>query len=177
MIRALILLVAVFPTIVDAASVSYELYDFTENETGNLVASGTKSYKHSDVEVIERAENPEEIWWEKILWLEKGYGIGASIHREDTMTGFGLTGELVCEKYKCPFSWEWFRQASGNKFSKLQESGSVRIETRPVNKKVEISRIEFLSDVSLRINATRKEVGAVTHRILIKKGSVLEYAP
>ena len=168
---------AVLPIIVSATSVSYELYDFTENDSGKLVASGTKNYSHGELEIIERADSPGEIWWEKILWLEKGFGVGASIHREDAITGFGLTGELVCKKYKCPFSWDWFNQTNGNHFSKLQESGSVRIETRRINGKVEISKIEFLSNVSLRINATRDEIGAVTHRVLIKKGSVLEYAP
>ncbi len=175
--KSILFFLLLLPGLIGASSVSYELYDFTENDGGDLIASGTKSYSPDEIEVIERIDNPEEVWWEKILWLEKGYGVGASIHREDAITGFGLTGELNCKRYRCPFSWDWFNQSSGGYFTKLQESGRVRIETRRVNGKVEISKIEFLSDVSLRINATREKIGVVTHRILIKKGSTLEYAP
>lgn len=122
----------------------------------------------SDIQ-IERREYQGQVHWSKSIPLEKGFGIGASIYREPEITGFGIWARGSA----CGFSWEWFNVAGPGKFEKLQESGEVSVIHRKVGPNKEIAEIHFDTDVSLRLNES-KEVGGTTHRILIRKGSVLK---
>lgn len=162
--------------VVLAESIEYELYDFTSAPEGVLVAAGTIEYSVDDVRIIQKKSKEGEIWWKKILWLEHGYGISASVYIESEVTGFGLTGTLDNELCKHAFSWEWFQQKEGLDFYKIQEGGAVRIQTSEKDGGKVISKVVFETDISLRIN-TADDIKSVTHRILIKKGSVLAFAP
>lgn len=174
---SILIAIVLFSNLTLANSIKYELYDFTDNEKGKLVSKGVKDYKVSEVVSLEKTSKKSgEVWWKKTLWLDNGYGIGVSIHRDMEIRGFGLTGELSCKIARCAFSWEWFKKGGDNIFNKLQESGQIKISTRKINEKNEISKIHFLSDISLRVQSLKK-IGVVTHRILIKKGSELVLAP
>jgi len=155
----------------NAASISYVITDCTDATNPKEIASGTVSYSQSDIQVEQRG-NDKQSFWSKSLELDAGYRVGASIYREKQIDGFGLWATHD----RRSFSWEWFDQPRGDKFKKLQESGSVRVTYRNVQDLQELASITFESDVSLRINQT-DEVGKVTHRILVKKGSVLEFPP
>lgn len=154
-----------------AAEVVYELYSLDANGESALLAKGTKRYSDADFEV-ERREHRREVHWSKSLPLEKGLGIGASIYQEPDVTGFGMwaTGS------PCGFSWEWFNVAGPGKFKKLQESGEVSVSYRAIGPNKEIAEIRFDTDVSLRLNES-KEVGRTTHRVVIRKGSVIKFPP
>lgn len=153
-------------------TIMYEIYEYIDNPDGVLIAKGTKDYSGSDINVVEK-NHDGEIHWAKSLELLSGYGIGASIYREPKTKGFGLWGVGS----PCGFSWEWFRLAEPGEFNKLKESGSVSVKFHKVDGLEEIVEIHFDTDISMRLNETRKKVGEVTHRILVKKGSVLKFSP
>ena len=166
-----LIVLCVFSVVVFGESITYEIYRFTENNVKKLIGKGVKEYTLSDVEVIEK-EHKGGVHWAKSLALEGGYRVGASIYRESEITGFGLWAK----KSSCGFSWEWFNASGSETFSKLQEGGSVSVEYNEIDGLKEIVKVSFDTDISLRINETRKEIGGVTHRILIKKGSILKFS-
>jgi hypothetical protein len=157
--------------IADAASVSYVITDYVDPAHPREVASGTKTYSASDIRVVPCGAGDEQ-FFKKSLKLAAGYWIGASINREKNIDGFGLWATHGPRS----FSWEWFDRPDGDVFQKLQEGGSVRVTWRVVEGLEELASITFESDVSLRVDETF-EVGKVSHRILIRKGSVLEFPP
>lgn len=165
------LLLSLYASVVSAATIEYEIYSYMGEDNGVLLAKGARTYDEADVEVIEK-EHRGEVHWAKSLELEGGFRIGASIYREPRITGFGLWAK----NSPCGFSWEWFNASSSDTFKKLQEGGVVSVKYRKVEGLLEIAAISFESDIFLRLNETRKEVAGVTHRILIKKGSVLVFA-
>ncbi len=161
-----------------AASISYVITDCSDPAHPSEIAHGTKTYSPDDVEVIARGGDKHPFLL-KSIDLADGFQIGASVFSEKTIDGFGLWAELTGLRavwHGRGFSWEWFYQPVDGVFRKLQEGGRVRVTFREVQGLKEIAMITFESDVSLRINNTG-EVGAVTHRVLVKKGSVLEFPP
>jgi len=156
----------------NSESVTYEIYDYTTNPDGVLISSGTKQYSVSDIDVVEKEHNGE-IHWAKSLELDSGFSIGASIYREEKGKSFGLWAAGS----PCGFSWEWFKLTDPGKLKKLQETGFISVIYDDAGGLKEIVEIHFDTDVSLRLNETRKNIGEVTHRILVKKGSVLKFSP
>lgn len=154
-----------------AEEVVYEIYSLDANGNPTVLAKGSKEYSDSDIR-IERREYRGEVHWSKSLSLEKGFGIGASIYQEPEITGFGIWAEGS----PCGFSWEWFNVTGPGKFKKLQELGEVSVVYREVGQNIEIAEIHFDTDISLRLNES-KEVGKKTHRIFVRKGSVLKLPP
>jgi hypothetical protein len=81
---------------------------------------------------------------------------------------------MWAQRSPCGFSWEWFNLSGPDSYIKLQESGEVSVVYRSAAGAKEISAIKFDTDVSLRLNESRKG-DRETHRILIKKGSILKF--
>ena len=167
----LLTLLLVASPVINAEQISYEIYSFETDPYGTLIAKGVKDYSVSDVQVIKK-EHRGEVHWSKILMLDNGFGISGSIYREPEITGFGLSAEGS----ECSFSWEWFNIIEPGKYKKLQETGQITAKYNRVDSLKEISEIYFDTDISLRLNES-KEVGRDTHRILIRKGSVLKFPP
>lgn len=153
-----------------AASITYVITEYTDSTKPKEIASGTRSYSQSDIQV-KQCGSSEESFFSKSLELVAGYRIGASIYREKKIDGFGLWAK----RDRRSFSWEWFDRPEGNVFKKLQEGGSVRVTFRDDQGLQALASITFESDVSLRIIQGNDD--DVTYRILIKKGSVLEFPP
>jgi len=150
-----------------ASSVAYEIYDFTQDKNGQLVAEGSKEYLYTDI----KAEC-DEVHCKKSLLLEQGYSIGASIYRESKLKGFGLWAKINDQG----FSWEWFNLTGEGTFKKLQEGGMVTVTYQGLPAVEEIAEIIFDTDISLRLDDS-PQVGALAQRILIKKGSILKFVP
>lgn len=157
------------PRMSDAVAIAYVITDYTDATNPREIASGTKSYSSPSVQVEQRGDGKKTFLSESIE-LADGYRVGASIYRENRIDGFGLWAK----RDKQSFSWEWFYQLEGDEFKKLQESGNVRVLFRNMRGLQQLASIIFESDVSLRMNQS-SEIGKVTHRILIKKGSVFEF--
>ena len=157
---------------VGAETIEYEITSISSENVASVLAKGAKDYSVKNIVVEERTRNGE-VHWVKTLPLEKGFAVGASIYREQKLTGFGLwaVGD-GCRS----FSWEWFNVEKPGIFRKLQEGGMVAVTYQGQPLVEEIAEITFKTDISLRVNNSC-EVGKVTHRVLIKKGSVLKFAP
>jgi hypothetical protein len=167
----LLFFLSIFATVGRAEKIAYEIYAIDEAGKPSLMGKGVKDYGDADLEIEERNVRGE-IHWSKSLEFEGGFSIGASIYREPEVTGFGLWARHT----PCGFSWEWFNATVPGHFKKLQETGHLSVAYRDVGPLKEITQIVFDTDVSLRLNESQ-EIHRDTHRILIKKGSVLKFPP
>lgn len=156
---------------VDVGTLDYEIYEISEidGKEMKLLAAGKKHYSSRDLYVKELRSRGQS-HWSKSVALDKGFSIGAQIQREAEISGFGLWVKLS----DCGFSWEWFNLAAPGKFTKLQESGELSVAYRQHGESKEIAGIVFDTDVWLRLDES-KRLDRITHRILVKKGSALEF--
>lgn len=142
------------------------------------IGKGIKTYSPAK-DIVVRDGPPEkegEPSWVKSLVLDENFAIGASVHREQPLTGFGLM--VFRRGDRDGFSWEWFDKVSGFTFAKLQGNGRVVIQVKRQGEAEELKSVEFLEDVTLRyLDDMSKPPGTVTHEVLIKKGSILALAP
>lgn len=166
------LLLLIFPASAWAESLEYEIMSISDDNIATVLAKGKKEYSAKDI-VVEERNVKGEVHWAKALPLEKGFSVGASVYREPKLTGFGLWAEIDEGR---SFSWEWFNVEKPGIFRKLQEGGVVTVTYQGLPLVEEIASIYFATDISLRINNSN-EVGKDTHRVLIKKGSVLKFSP
>jgi hypothetical protein len=88
-------------------------------------------------------------------------------------TGFGITAE----RDDLPtFCWEWFTVRNPTLATKLQETGELGIRYGKTGVGYELVRMEFRTDVSLRVNPdTDAPEAAPRWRVLILKGSVINW--
>lgn len=154
-----------------AEEINYEIFSVDGAGKLTLIGAGVKVYADSDFKVERRGSN-KEAHWSKELELEKGFRIGLSSYREPVVEGFGLWAK----RSPCSFSWEWFGAIDATRFAKLQEGGRVGVAYTKHGSDLEISSINFDSDVSLRIDES-PDTDRTTHRVLIKAGSVLKLPP
>jgi len=165
------LIFAILSKTTSAQSLSYQI---TQEELlwwdKEIISEGAVEYSVSDLVVEERIG-----FTSKHLYVAESFNIGASIYRERQKGGFGLW----IDKNGSGFSWEWFTPEDGQVYRKLQESGRVLVTHREYEGLFEIESIEFLEDVSMRLDTLSfipfwyKK----THRMLIKEGSVLRFLP
>jgi hypothetical protein len=157
---------------ISAESINYEISAISKDNVKTVLVQGVKEYSVKDI-VVEESKKGRETHWSKSLPLEKDFSVGASVYREKKLEGFGLWAKDGGAR---SFSWEWFSIEKPGVFNKLQEGGSIEVTYQGGPLVEEIAAISFKTDISLRINNS-SEVGGVTHRVLIKKGSVLRFAP
>ena len=131
-----ILVIAAAPP---AEKLTYEAYSVGGESGRQLVVRGVRSYSPAcDIRVRPLAANA----WDKSLLLEGGFAIAASVYREPTLTGFGLT---IDQPGSGGFSWEWFDLQHDNIFQKLQGSGHLAVELAKGAGYEELRSVEFLA--------------------------------
>ena len=140
-----------------------------------VLGQGVKTYEaEKDIVVQQRAGG--RTWWSKSIPLNDTFVIGASVHREPRLDGFGLWVKRRGDADG--FSWEWFERSSGAVFQKLQGSGRVSITLKTGPGYQELESVEFLDDITLRyLDDMRKPRGTKTHEVIVTKGSVLRVLP
>lgn len=169
------LALCLLPLPAQAEKLSYSIYSlpliFGERET---ITEGVRTYVHDDIQV-EAGPAPNVKNWRKTLVISHGFSIGASVYREPKIEGFGLW----MHKNGGGFSWEWFDLEKENIFCKRQGAGRVKVQFRQVEGEQELASIEFLEDVTFRLDTLwlipfwDKD----THHLVVKKGGVLWLAP
>ena len=165
------LFVVLFTSAVSSESLSYSI---TQEELllwdKEVIAEGTIEYSVSDIVTKKRKG-----FISKHLHVAESFNIGASIYRDKDKGGFGL---WINKKGK-GFSWEWFVPEEGQLFKKLQERGRVFVTYRERDGLYEIESVKFIEDVSMRLNTLSfiPFLNKKTHRMLVKKGSVLVFLP
>jgi len=180
-VRYTIALVALLGLNVAAAqSVTYELYELS-NDGPKLIAKDTKQYTVSDIEVSENWMGSR--FWQKQLGLNERFAIGASIHRHKELVGFGLWVKQRPRWFEIwstgGFSWDWFNREQDAIYRKLQGPGRVKATIVTGADYQELTAVEFLEDVTLRLSARPWFLFSDedTHHVLVRKGSVLKLAP
>ena len=99
-----------------AETITYEIYELSERaQSSRLIAKGVRQYTVQDIEVFPYQREGMSIA-EKFIELEQGYSIGARIFYGRNLTGFGL----LAKRSPGDFNWEWYSNATGNRFRKLQ---------------------------------------------------------
>jgi hypothetical protein len=182
--RLLALAFTFLATAVHSESITYELYELSDGGARTLVAGGTRQYTSRDVLVQEHRVG-EIHWWTKEVVVANGFSAGASIYRERDLSGFGLwlkdRQSIVGRLSGGGFSWDWFDRESGNVYRKLQGEGRVRVSFVAPAQVQEIASIEVIEDITLRLKDRPWFLYFVsdsdTHNLVIKKGSVLRFAP
>jgi len=88
-------------------------------------------------------------------------------------SGFGL---VVRRSDVLTFSWEWFVVKTDLRAEKLQEIGELGIDLTQVGTEWEVTRTEFLTDVSFRVSRMNvDQPGNFSWRVTIFKGSTITW--
>ncbi len=149
-----------------AVTIEYEIYN---SKTGKLISSGKKEYSSKDI-----LQDPYERGGmhinRKLIELEQGYKIGASIHREPRLIGFGLIAELK----RSDFSWEWYNKKKDFLFQKLQGGTNVKVRVSGGPLLEILEEVEFLDDTKLEFTSGCKGKKE-SYEIIVKKGSRLKF--
>lgn len=177
----MITLLLLSTSVLHADELVYEIYAIKDGSK-KLLNEGVKKYNYKDIQVNEYLTITTAGRWQKSLDITNTFYIGGSIYREKEVTGFGLWMGITTEWYEFwvndGFSWEWFTKDSDGIFVKLQESGELKVTMVTIDNNEEIKKIEFLSDVTMRLNDSWVPFSTEnTHLMVVKKGSVLNFEP
>ena len=175
-----ILALLLTPALASAEAIIFELYDVSEQGKPVLLASGTRNYTLEDV-ITDR--NYFGKYRAKEIPVTEGFHAGTVNNRERELRGFALQlkrrGGWEGWLSQGGFSWEWFRHESGMVYRKLQGGGRVRVIPIASSEFQEIAAVEVLEDITLRVMGqpwwqfTQED----SHHLVIRKGSVLRFAP
>lgn len=163
-----------------AETISFEIYELRGDGSRQLIAQGSKQYTREDIQVqwsplVDGAS-------QKSLFLTERYAIGASIFRKRDLRGFGLWVRQRPQWHEFwlddGFSWDWFNREQSHVYRKLQGQGRVSVTVAKGANYEELTGVEFLDDITLRLKATPWFLfsSADTHHVVVKKGSVLRLA-
>jgi hypothetical protein len=171
-----------FPAVVSAERIDYELYDVSSAGNRVLLARGVRDYTLKDVVVSENTFGRERNW-DKEIPIVEGFNAGAVIYREKELTGFALQlqrrGGLMGLLSQGGFSWDWFDREAGLVFRKRQGGGRIKVTLVASNAFQEIAAVEVLEDVTLRVQGRPWWFfnDGDTHHLVVRKGSVFRFAP
>ena len=179
MYRSLLaLFIALSSSMVFAETISYSIYSLPIfRGEPRLVAEGKRVYSHDEIR-----STPGPVAgitnWSRTLAIANGVEIGASVYRESKTDGFGLW----IHKDGQGFSWEWFTRESDQVFRKLQGPGRLKVRFARIGQLEELAEIEFLDDVTLRVNTLWFTtfipfLNQESDHLVVRKGSVLWLAP
>jgi hypothetical protein len=151
-----------------AGDIQFEIRDVSTPSASKVIASGLKKQSPKDVIDKRIPGIPQSVG---LILLAEGFALKVSTPDKNPIDGFGLSGWSTTGL----FSWEWFDQNNGTTYLKRQEGGSLKVATVIDSGLMKIASIEVLSDVSLRLEVSGSNT--VSHRILLKKGSVIDLIP
>lgn len=140
-------------------TLKWEIYD---TKAGKLIAAGDKDFAVANVKI-----EPVSDFFSKTIEIGNHFSIGIS----GSADGFALIGE---RDDKQTFSWDWFNIYQPGHAEKLQEPGELAFEVVTTPNGQEVSRLEFLTDVSIRVTEFgNMDVLNPEWRIKVLKGSVI----
>lgn len=146
-------------------TLSYEAFSVDKQGLRKRLGDGVRQYRPGTDILVEQMEAES---WRKILTLDYGLSVSATVYPKEKLTGFGL----VLSKDDGGFSWEWFNRAEGDVFHKLLGGGKVKASVLSRAGSEELVAVEFLDDIVLTC-----EDDGVTHELRVKKSSVLRLKP
>jgi hypothetical protein len=147
-----------------------------EVDTGKTIADGGREVRVRDVR-IEKVSATDDPFFPKKIWFNMDFYLEMSEFPQAERSGKEGFGLNVNRRFLDTFCWEWFNIDSDNHATKLQESGELAIDIKKVNSQWEITRTEFLSDVTLRAfpRGAIASVDKPKWRVTILKGSYVNW--
>lgn len=141
------------------------------------IAAGSKQYSLKDVRVKEVRNRDGSIFWTKSVELASGFNIGINVTREPTHDGVGLF--ISNSKFPAGISWNWFQAETDDTYKQLKGDSHIKVQLKQMGAAQEIVAVEFLDDTTLTFtdDMFRRKPGEDSHKVLVKKGSVLRVAP
>ncbi len=119
-----------------------------EVSSGAVLGQGRVKVRLGDVQIREfRTE--EGLRQRKVVSLDSEFALELPhFVRAHVPTGFGL----VASRRDIPtFCWEWFQIDAPNHAFKIQETGELEFFTRQQAEVFELTRVEFIRDISIRL--------------------------
>ena len=157
----------------EPATIGAVKWVIVETATGKTISKGEKSLRVSDVTISTKSD----LYEKQIALPEKFYFslCDNATRDKEPSDGFGLAGGRYGEE---DFSWDWFQVDRTGHATKLQESGELSFDTKKTQNGAEIHRMEFLTDVSIRISRVTGESPLKPRwRVNILKGSFVNWTP
>lgn len=146
-------------------------WEITDAESEKVLGQGRRDIQLGEVAFLERKFIFKRIVLSDHFYLNMAESPSPSLKEKK---GFGLT--LGRDDNNQIFSWEWFVVNYEDHAYKLQEDGSLRIKMAQVGSGWEVTRTEFLSDVSLRaVVSPDGRADRPTWRVRILKGSTIRW--
>lgn len=143
-------------------------WEIVETATSQILSSGEKTLHLRDIKITLNQE-----LYSKQVELSSDFTFALCDKAEDKIAnkGFGLTGDRRGDN---TFGWDWFEVKIPGHANKLQESGELSFDTKKTKNGVEIYRMEFLTDVSIRVSRmTDPDPLNPRFRINVSKGSFI----
>lgn len=184
--RQLISLVALagsllLASVSEAAEIRYRLFFLQSGQAPALLSEGVRRYGLQDVAVAALGTGASKRY-RKTVQVSGSFVVGAYVSPGEKIDGFGLwlRKEPAWWEFWSDggFSWEWFDRVSGETYRKRQGPGKVRATFSKQAGGFELSSVQFLEDVTFRLNA-RPWFGSSeedTHHMVVLAGSELRIA-
>lgn len=174
-ILALAAFAALGPWSSHADTLGYSIYEGT-GDFRVLLTTGSRDYTTNDLDVRPVFKPPVIRFWESAVDLEGGYRVGVFVPAGTERKGFGLWVRNDANPNE--FSWNWFSHDGGQIYTKIKGTGRLRIQFVGEGRYAQMSTIEFLDDIELTYqqNMCTTPVGAVSHTVVVSRGSVLDVA-
>lgn len=152
-------------------SIAFEILKLDADGARTSYVQGSRQYPATD---IFKPFNPNLDRRELMLTPE--FSIGGEVDHDGRLAGFGLWMSRHAPWYQpwsLPgFSWEWFDLETGTIYRKRQGGGKVRVTLSTEQDVPRIASVEFLSDITFRLESGWPLFERRTHEMIIKAGSV-----
>src|SRR5947207_2600943 len=119
-----------------------------EAATRKIIDRGTMTIHVRDIRVKRKSSEDEKPFFSKRIDLNRDFYFEMAEFPETDLAdleGFGL---VIEHRNLRTFCWEWFNVDRGKHAIKLQETGELSFDAKKVGSRWEISRTDFLTDVT-----------------------------
>jgi len=152
----------------EAATIGTVKWSILDTTTSQVLSNGEKTLQIRDIAI-----RPIKDMYDKKIELDGHFNfslVDSVAVPKTSGDGFGLTGGRNDQR---TFSWDWFTVDRPGHATKLQDSGELSFDTKKTSNGIEIHRMEFLTDVSIRVCRESDAPLDPSWRIKIFKGSVI----
>jgi hypothetical protein len=165
------------PLLVRGEEIAYVIAAATAKPSDRPIAAGSKQYALKDVRIKEVRNRDGSIFWDKSVELASGFSLGIDVSREPTHDGVGLV--ISNPHYPIGISWNWFQAETDDTYKQVKGDSHIKVQLKQMAAAQEIVAVEFLDDTTLTFtdDMFRHKPGEDSHRLVVKKGSVLRVAP
>jgi len=148
-----------------------------EAATGKTIDRGAMTIHVRDIKVERKSSEDEDPFFSKRIDLNRDFYFEMAEFPETDLSDFEGFGLVIEHRNLRSFCWEWFNIDREKHATKLQETGELNFDAKKVDSRWEISRTDFLTDVTFRVKLyeTDGHKSYPKWRITILKGSYVSW--